>query len=57
VKYIWNRKLQRKMKHILCPIYFSVSFAFFKILNKRGEISGSDGGKYEDDCLLGCCAL
>jgi hypothetical protein len=20
-----------------------------------GEISGSDGGEYEDDCLLGCC--
>jgi hypothetical protein len=21
------------------------------------EISGSHGGKYEDDCLLGCCAV
>jgi hypothetical protein len=21
-----------------------------------GEISGSHGGEYEDDCLLGCCA-
>jgi hypothetical protein len=21
-----------------------------------GEISGSHGGKYEDDCLVGCCA-
>jgi hypothetical protein len=22
-----------------------------------GEISGSHGGEYEDDCLLGCCAV
>jgi hypothetical protein len=22
-----------------------------------GEISDSHGGKYEDDCLLGCCAV
>jgi hypothetical protein len=22
-----------------------------------GEISGSHGGEYEDDCFLGCCAL
>jgi hypothetical protein len=22
-----------------------------------GEISGSDGGEYEDTCLLGCCAV
>jgi hypothetical protein len=22
-----------------------------------GEISGSRGGDYEDDCLLGCCAV
>jgi hypothetical protein len=21
------------------------------------EISGSYGGEYEDDCLLGCCAV
>jgi hypothetical protein len=21
-----------------------------------GDISGSHGGEYEDDCLLGCCA-
>jgi hypothetical protein len=21
------------------------------------EISGSHGGEYEDDCLLGCCAV
>jgi hypothetical protein len=23
----------------------------------HGEISGSHGGEYEDDCLLGCCTL
>jgi hypothetical protein len=22
-----------------------------------GEISGSYGGEYEDNCLLGCCAV
>jgi hypothetical protein len=22
-----------------------------------GKISGSDGGEYEYDCLLGCCAV
>jgi hypothetical protein len=22
-----------------------------------GEISGSHGGKYEDNCLLGCCTM
>jgi hypothetical protein len=22
-----------------------------------GEILGSRGGEYEDDCLLGCCAV
>jgi hypothetical protein len=22
-----------------------------------GEISGYNGGKYEEDCLLGCCAV
>jgi hypothetical protein len=26
-----------------------------KIKSKFGEISGYHGGKYEDDCLLGCC--
>jgi hypothetical protein len=25
--------------------------------NERGEISGSHGGEYEDDCLLGCHAM
>jgi hypothetical protein len=25
--------------------------------NKVGEISGSHGGEYEDDCLLACCAV
>jgi hypothetical protein len=32
----------------------------FRILLKKkhsGEISGSRGGKYEDDSLLGYCAL
>jgi hypothetical protein len=23
----------------------------------NGEILGSHGSKYEDDCLLGCCAM
>jgi hypothetical protein len=26
------------------------------VMKTRGEISGSYGGEYEDDCLLGCCA-
>jgi hypothetical protein len=26
-------------------------------VHEVGEISGSHGGKYEDDCLLGCCAM
>jgi hypothetical protein len=25
--------------------------------SRIGEISGSHGGKYEVDCLLGCCAV
>jgi hypothetical protein len=28
-----------------------------KIMKNIGEISGSRGGKYEDECLLGCCAV
>jgi hypothetical protein len=24
---------------------------------KLSEISGSNGSEYEDDCLLGCCAV
>jgi hypothetical protein len=24
-------------------------------LKEHGEISGSDGGEYKDECLLGCC--
>jgi hypothetical protein len=24
---------------------------------RTGEISGSQGGKYDGDCLLGCCAV
>jgi hypothetical protein len=28
-----------------------------KSLDKPSEISGSHGGKYEDDCLLGCCVV
>jgi hypothetical protein len=25
--------------------------------NMLGEISGSHGSEYDDDCLLGCCAV
>jgi hypothetical protein len=30
---------------------------FQRCLGLLGEISGSHGGKYEDGCLLGCCAM
>jgi hypothetical protein len=26
-------------------------------MKNTGEISGSHGGEYEYDCLLGCCAV
>jgi hypothetical protein len=29
----------------------------FIIYNTDGDISGSHGGEYEDDGLLGCCAV
>jgi hypothetical protein len=29
----------------------------FEKLKSTDEISGSHGDEYEDDCLLGCCAV
>jgi hypothetical protein len=29
----------------------------FCVKVSHGEISGSHGGEYKDDCLLGCCAV
>jgi hypothetical protein len=38
-----------------------ISLAFLfkesRLIRIPGEISGSHGGEYEDDCLLGCCAV
>jgi hypothetical protein len=34
-----------------------VCFNDSKPTYNMGDISGSYGGKYEDDCLLGCCAV
>jgi hypothetical protein len=42
-------------KPYLCEILKHVYSNLTIICN--GEISGSHGGKYEDDCLLGCCAM
>jgi hypothetical protein len=40
---------------------FSVSLMNWNACDENsgilGEISGSHGGEYEDDCLLGCCAV
>jgi hypothetical protein len=30
---------------------------FKSIIDQLSEISGSHGGKYEDGCFLGCCAV
>jgi hypothetical protein len=30
---------------------------FFTKLFKNGDISGSDGGEFEDGFLLSCCAM
>jgi hypothetical protein len=27
------------------------------VVSLSGEISGSHGGEYEHDCLVGCCTL
>jgi hypothetical protein len=36
----------------------SIRDTYDDIRNVRySEISGSHGGEYEDDCLLGCCAV
>jgi hypothetical protein len=39
--------------------YFTSFYIFPRRIkqDELGEISGSHGGEYEDDCLLGCCAV
>jgi hypothetical protein len=32
-------------------------FWWVNLLGIVGETSGSHGGEYEDDCLLGCCSV
>jgi hypothetical protein len=36
----------------LCSNYY-----FHETTTLHCEISGSHGGEYENDCLLGCCAV
>jgi hypothetical protein len=55
---------QTKELHVLrhvqkcpCPIWAVSSIAVIAVVTKIWEISGSQGGEYEDDCLLGCCAV
>jgi hypothetical protein len=37
--------------------YEYFSFSLIQRILLVGDISGSHGGEYEDDCLLGCCAV
>jgi hypothetical protein len=51
----------RRRKAIDFRLYFFLApTAFLSLLMIRkilGEISSSHGDDYEDDCLLGCCAV
>jgi hypothetical protein len=43
------------MKLIVCLI--SDFYEAEERTSWEGEISGSHGDEYEDDCLMGCCAV
>jgi hypothetical protein len=63
---LWNPlsgSERQKVGHRVCHSGFIVSQCIVAWLTdtliqySTGEISGSHGGEYEDDCLLGCCAV
>jgi hypothetical protein len=37
--------------------FFSKTASDLLLIHGMGEISGSHGSKYEDNCLLGCCTM